>query len=263
MQCAHGVGLNATLVMCSLPCCAPCRYPGLLLACYYFALKWCAHEPVFQVKHGDAVRTAVLLPLHLRSILCYSSAANNQCLSPHVQPYYPDAAAALLEHLAPNSVRQPCLPGDAPLAASSIGQVQPLAAANGTSSQGTQAQLKAADSALLAAQQAAAAAAAAAAALVASQAGAAEQPLPAQQPTASPPPPRPAELQLARSPQGSLQVGGSEASMQQQAGTALLARPSSGARPVKSERPPPGLQYEPSLPDRDMPPGKLPACLLG
>lgn len=26
------------------------RYPGLLMTCYYFALRWCAQEPVFQVR---------------------------------------------------------------------------------------------------------------------------------------------------------------------------------------------------------------------
>jgi hypothetical protein len=30
-----------------LPC---CRYPGLLTTCFYFALKWCSHEPAFQVR---------------------------------------------------------------------------------------------------------------------------------------------------------------------------------------------------------------------
>ena len=26
------------------------RYPGLLMTCYYFALRWCAHEHVFQAR---------------------------------------------------------------------------------------------------------------------------------------------------------------------------------------------------------------------
>lgn len=30
-----------------LPC---CRFPGLLTTCFYFALKWCSHEPSFQVR---------------------------------------------------------------------------------------------------------------------------------------------------------------------------------------------------------------------
>lgn len=169
---------------------------------------------------------------------------------PSVQPYFPGAAAALLEHMAPSAVRQPCLLVEAPPAVSSGEHVQSLEAAG----QATQEQLKAADSALLAAQQAAAAAAAAAAALVAAQAGAPQQQLPPQQPLTSPSHQQPLEVPVARSPEATLHPSDSDARMQQRA---ALRPPSSGARPSKSERPPPGLQVEPSLPDHDMPPGKL------
>lgn len=171
------------------------------------------------------------------------------CAFPPVQPYFPGAAAALLAHMAPSSVRQPCLPVEAPPAVSSSEQVQSLDAAG----QATQEQLKAADSALLAAQQAAAAAAAAAAALVAAQAGAPQQ-LPPQQPLTSPSHQQPVQVPLARSPEATMHLSDLDARMQQHT---ALRPPSSGARPGRSERPPPGLQVEPSLPDHDMPPGKL------
>ena len=29
---------------------ACCRYPGLLMTCYYFSLMWCSLERVFQVR---------------------------------------------------------------------------------------------------------------------------------------------------------------------------------------------------------------------
>jgi hypothetical protein len=228
----------------------PCRYPGLFLTCYYFALKWCAHEPVFQVSLHLSVRPPCYSGACPRAGGFFSLPCNRHLLS-IVQPYFPAVAAALLEHLAPGSVRQPSLPSDAPSAPSSGAQVQSL----DTAGQTTQAQLKAADSALLAAQQAAAAASAAAAALVAAQAGAAQQLPLAQQPLASPPHQQP-ELMLARSPEASVHPGDSDASIQEAAAAAATpARPhSSGSRPARSERPPPGLQYEPSLPEHDMPP---------
>ena len=31
------------------------RYPGLLMTCYFFSLKWCSQEPVFQVGRCSSV----------------------------------------------------------------------------------------------------------------------------------------------------------------------------------------------------------------
>ncbi|KAI3434469.1 hypothetical protein D9Q98_002546 [Chlorella vulgaris] len=67
------------------------RCPGLLLTCYYFALKWCSHEPV-------------------------------------LQPYFPPQAAQLLEHMAPRSVLEPPAPSPEPLG--STGAAMQLSAAD-------------------------------------------------------------------------------------------------------------------------------------
>lgn len=48
------------------------RYPGLLMTCYYFTLKWCSSDPVFQ-------------------------------------PYFSESSARLLELMAPAAVQQPLL----------------------------------------------------------------------------------------------------------------------------------------------------------
>lgn len=76
---------------CSLLVGPACRCPGLLLTCYYFALKWCSHEPV-------------------------------------LQPYFPPQAAQLLEHMAPRSVLEPPAPSPEPLG--STGAAMQLSAAD-------------------------------------------------------------------------------------------------------------------------------------
>ncbi|KAL4433623.1 hypothetical protein ABPG75_000064 [Micractinium tetrahymenae] len=97
------------------------RYPGLLMTCYYFALKWCAQEPVFQ-------------------------------------PYFPPEAARLLDTLAPPAVRQPQLPASSPEPA--LPGSRPTSA-GGAEAEPALPQLQAADAALQAAREAAAAALAA------------------------------------------------------------------------------------------------------
>lgn len=244
--------LNFLTRLLSSPC--PLQVPGpvvdVLLLCTQVVCAGASVSGEFETQNQSCCccSAGISTGLHLTGL--------DPSPSLSLQPYFPDVAAALLEHMAPSSVRQPRLPGDAQAAASSNGQVQSSDAVG----QATEAHLKAADSALLAAQQAAAAASAAAAALFAAQAGAAQQPQtpqqppPAQQPLASPPHQQLAEMPVARSPAVTLRPSDPGSSMQQQAVSPALARPTSAD--VRPAKPPPGLQLEPSLPDRDMPPGK-------